>query len=244
MSLSKVYVSSEVFEPASLVKTRIERTPEKQPATISQEPTPPVDAKPPARETKTPQPPQPETAPAEPPPDPGVPAEEVERLIEEARQQGIAEGRQQAEYEYGSATAAMQLICSQLDELREVILKNSIGELRELVIAIAERIIRHSVTEQNQTIVSTVNEAIGKAVKSDEFLVFVHPDDYEIIEKRSEEMLSGITSLSNMSIKTDPRVERGGCRIESDKCTVDATIASQIDIVREELSRDEEPQEP
>ena len=243
MSLSKVYVSSEVFEPASLVKTRLEQIPEKKPVR-PQEPPPSADTQPPAVEVKGQHPPQPAPAAAEPPPDPGVPAEEVERLLEEARQQGIAEGRHQAEYEYGSAAAAMQLICGQLDELREVILKNSIGELRELVIAIAERIIRHSVTEQDQTIVSTVNEAIGKAVKSDEFLVFVHPDDYETIENRSGEMLSGINSLSNLSIKTDPSVERGGCRIESDKCTVDATIASQIDVVREELSRYEEPQQP
>ena len=41
--------------------------------------------------------------------------------------------------------------------------------------------------------------------------------------------------LINLVIKKDPGIERGGCKVESENCTVDATIASQFDIIRERV---------
>lgn len=176
-----------------------------------------------------------ETKAAPPPPPPGIPEAEVDRRVAEAFQKGIAEGLEQAENDFGAATAALTLICQQLDTLRETVIQNSVGEIQDLVITIAEKVIRHSVQEQNQTIVDTVEEAIQKAVKSEEFYIYVHPDDYAVIAAKADDMIAGINGLNNIVVKKDSSVDRGGCRLESENCTVDATISSQLNIIREHI---------
>lgn len=159
----------------------------------------------------------------------------VEKMVEEAFQRGVSEGLERAENDFGSALQALLALCRQLDTLRETILANSIGEMQDLAIAIADKIVRASVREQDSTIIETVEEAIHSAVRSDEFYVYVHPDDLAVVLDKSPEFIAGLNGLNNLVIKKDPGIERGGCKVESENCTVDATIASQFDIIRERV---------
>ncbi len=159
----------------------------------------------------------------------------VEKMVEESFQRGVSEGLQRAETDYGSALQALLALCRQLDNLRETILANSIGEMQDLAIAIAGKIVRSSVLEQDSTIIETVEEAIHSAVRSDEFYVYVHPDDLAVVLEKSPDFIAGLNGLNNLVIKKDASIERGGCKVESENCTVDATIASQFDIIRERV---------
>jgi flagellar assembly protein FliH len=213
---------------------KIKKQPEPEP---KPEPEPEPAPAPPPRPAKPPERPQPPKQPPPPAAPPGIPPEEVQKLVTEAREKGIQEGLQQAEQDFGSASQAMVLICQQLDTIRETILQNSIGEIQELVLTIAEKIIRHSVNDQHETILNTVQEAIHRAVKSDEFFIYVNPDDYEIVSSKSAEMVAGLSGLNNLVIKQDITIDRGGCRIDSDNCTVDATILSQLEIISGQLKQ-------
>ncbi len=197
-----------------------------------------------ASSTATPEPdqiPEPTPPAADPPPPPpepqGMPADQVDQLLAESYEKGIQAGLNQAEEDYGAATSSLLLVCQQLDTLRETILKNSVSEIQELVLAIAEKVIRHSVQDQHTTIMSTIEEAIQKAVKSDEFDIYVHPDDYQIVASKSEELVASLNGLHSVLVKKDSSLDRGGCRIESDNCIVDATIISQLDIIRDNLKQ-------
>lgn len=254
MSLSKVYKSLPAFEPVGIIREKLEKElflQDEAPSQRHQKPVSPESEKkkeeiqtdaqpqPSASEPSTPPPPEPEPEiEPEPPPPPGIPEEEVQRLVAEAREQGIEEGLQKAENDFGTATAAMLQICSQLDDLRNQILQNSVTEIRELVLAISEKIIRHSISEQQDTIYLTVDEAIKRAVKSDNFELYVNPGDYEILSEKAEDIIAGLSGLNNLIITKDPSIEAGGCRLESDKCTVDATILSQLDLIREALTEE------
>ena len=105
----------------------------------------------------------------------------------------------------------------------------------DFALLIAEKILRISLKEQEQTIVATVEEALQRDVKSDEFTIFIHPDDFESISTRSEDIIAGVSGLSHIVIKTDNTIERGGAKIESENCIIDATIISQLELIREEL---------
>lgn len=171
------------------------------------------------------------------PPAHQTPAEQVNynQLIEEARQQGIQEGLAQAALDFQTSTSALLNITEQLNHTRETILQNSIGEMQDLVLTIAEKIIRHSITAQDDTIVTTVEDAIRQAVKSDEFYICIHQDDYDVLNAKIPEILTKISGLENIFIKIDNNIDPGGCKVESDNCTVDATIASQLQILSDEI---------
>ncbi len=188
--------------------------------------------------------PEPEEVVPEPPPE--LPQPEIDlsqyieitaaqEQIEAAYKEGIETGIKQAEEDYGSAVKALSNICSQLDILQETIIRNSSDEFIDFSLAIAERILRFSLQEQDTTIEATVREALRQAVRSEEFTIYLHPDDMETIEAKSADIIAEVSGLDNIVLKNDSTIERGGARLESDNCTIDATIASQFETIREKF---------
>lgn len=200
-----------------------------------------IDAEPVSPVPENPVPPvQPDPVTKPPAPEPVSPIPlreqpEVQQLLEQAHQQGLQDGLAQAVQDFHTSTDALLNIAEQLNQTRETILQNSIGEMQDLVLTIAEKIIRHSITAQDDTIVTTVEEAIRQAVKSDEFYICIHQDDYDVINEKTPELISKISGLENIFIKIDNNIDPGGCMIESDNCTVDATVASQLQIISDEV---------
>ncbi len=210
--------------------------PEDVPATDNM---PPKDAGAPADEQASEVGEQP-VVPAEPPPDlEAIRAAAYdagrEQGLREGREEGRKQGRKDAEADFSTTLKSLQQVCEQLSSVRETILKNSRGELIELVFALAEKILRFSVREQDRTILATVEEALSQAVRSNEFIVYLHPDDLAVVREREPELITNLNGIDHLAIKSDSSVEQGGCRIESDTCTVDATIVSQLEIIHERL---------
>ncbi len=159
------------------------------------------------------------------------------KKIEEAYQKGLKSGKDKALQDLSDATNALLLTCQQLDTIRETIISNSSNELQDFALAIAERILRISVREQDSTIIATIEEALQRAVKSDEFTININPEDYQTVAENSAEIIAGLSGLNKIVIKKDKTIERGGAKIESDNCTIDATLAGQFEVIREEIKK-------
>ncbi len=174
-------------------------------------------------------------------PDPAkyVEISEMKKKLKEAYEAGLQSGVEKAEDDYGSATKSLLATCQQLDTVREVIITNSSREIQDFALTIAERIVRRSVRNDNSTIIATIDEALQRAVRSEEFYIYLNPGDYDIVVEKSHDLIAGLSGLSNIVIKKDATVEKGGTKIESDNCTIDATIASQFDVIQEELKMKE-----
>jgi flagellar assembly protein FliH len=261
MSLSKYYKDSSSFQPEALIKREEKISPGWQPLHPEEQlpfqslPHPaasdpkalPPENTPVETGIETQQTAQKETQPGTQPEAPQKKQEidlskyleisVAEKKIQEAYQRGIQTGKDKVEQDFGAATRALLSTCQQLDTIHETIINNSSEELQEIALSIAERILRISVREQDRTIVATIEEALQRAVKSDEFTVYVHPEDYKTVAENSAEIIAGLTGLNKIVIKKDITVERGGAKIESDNCTIDATIASQFDLIREEIKK-------
>jgi len=161
----------------------------------------------------------------------------AEKKIADAYQKGLQTGKDKTEQDFVEATKALLSSCQQLDTIRETIIGNSHEELQEFALSIAERILRLSIREQDSTIIATIEEALQRSVKSDEFTIYINPEDHDTVTNNSAEIIAGLTGLNKIVIKKDSTVERGGAKIESDNCTIDATIASQFDVIREEIKK-------
>ena len=171
--------------------------------------------------------------------DPGqyIEISEVEKKLDDAYEAGVQKGFEKSAADFESAGKSLLTICEQLETVRGTIIANSSREIQEFAIEVAERIVRHSLRNDNNTIIATIDEALQRAVKSDEFNVYINPDDYDKVAERSSDLIAGLSGLNNIVIKKDATVEKGGAKIESDNCTIDATIASQFDVIREELKK-------
>jgi len=251
MSLSKYYQSSNSFQPEELVK-RDAKTPSGWQSLPHTEQLPfQTESVPNAAAPKDSSQPTEEEQPsslADAPPvqqdidvnnylELAVAEQKIEEAYQKGTQKGIQNGVDKAEEDFGDATRALLSTCQQLDTIRETIIRNSSEELLEFSLKIAEKIVRSSVCEQDETIIATIEEALQRAIKSDEFTIHIHPDDHDIVARKSPEIIAGLTGLNNIIVKRDSTVERGGAKIESDKCTIDATIASQFEVIREEIKK-------
>ena len=167
-----------------------------------------------------------------------IPAIDLELLHKQAFAEGVLMGRSQADEDFGTSIKTLSATCEQLNHLHETILLNNTKEMHTLVLQIAEKIIRHSIEEQSDTILATIKDAIHLAVKSDEFQIRVNPQDLAVLKKKKKEIIDEISSLDNIIIKADSTVDRGGCLLESVNCTVDATITSQLQAIKEILPLD------
>lgn len=164
-----------------------------------------------------------------------VPAMDPELIREQAFGEGVLAGRRQADEDFGSCAQTLLSACEQLTHLHETILRNNLDEMHGLVMEISEKIIRHSLHAQSETILATIVDAIRLAVKSEEFQIWVNPDDLEVIKGKKKEIIDEISGLDNIVLKADRTVERGGCLLESANCTVDATISGQLQVIKEAL---------
>lgn len=185
--------------------------------------------------------PRPGVSPTQPPTAPVVDLSNyIERAAAEeqqkaAYQKGLEEGAKKTEQDFDSAAKSLLIASQQLDTIRETLITNSVGEIQEFIFAIADKIIRSSVVEQDGTIIATVEEALQRAVKSDEFYVYIHPEDYAVVTASANDLITGVSGLHNIVIKEDATIERGGAKIESENCTIDATISSQFEMIREAI---------
>lgn len=179
-----------------------------------------------------------------PPENAPAPAIDLKMIREQAFSEGVLEGRRQADEDFGSCAFTLRSACNQLTNLHETILRNNLQEMHNLVMIIAEKIIRHSLAEQSKTILATIEDAIRLAVKSEEFQIRISPEDLEILKQKKKEIIDEISGLDNIVLKTDSSIERGGCILESTNCTVDATIGSQLQVIREALDSSQESGSP
>ncbi len=160
---------------------------------------------------------------------------DVETTKQNAFLSGVEAGIKQAEEDFENSAQTLLGICRELDTLRETILRNSAGEIKELVLAISEKIIRYSVTQQDETIVATIKDAIHLAVKSDDFQIQINPEDLAAVKARKQEIIDTVSGLEHLILVADSTIERGGCKLESTCCTVDATLTGQIKVIHDSI---------
>ena len=151
-------------------------------------------------------------------------AADIERIHAEAHNQGY-----QAGYEEGIAAA--RNTAQQLDALMTGV-QQSIGSLDQQIaeqllataLEVAQQVMRQSLQIRPELILPVVREAITTLHPHPGHpLLFLHPDDAEIIRAQLGEQLAH----NNWRILEDSTLTRGGCRVEHGASEVDATLETR-----------------
>lgn len=156
------------------------------------------------------------------------PTVDIQALQEEAYAQGVNDTTSRLEAELLPAVEAFHQACQKIDNQRHALLDTCRGEIINTVIALSKKVIGDELLTKRDVIANTLEKALHQAIRSDEFIVTIHPDDLTIVEERKAELISEIRGLERLVLKTDINVSRGGCLLESNTCSIDATIESQL----------------
>ncbi|MDR3220673.1 MAG: flagellar assembly protein FliH [Candidatus Accumulibacter sp.] len=200
---------------------------------------PPENAAEPPQAAETPPPP-----PEEEPPEQvtvALPtAAEIERIHDEAREQGYAEGHSagsSAGYSAGYASGQSEGLDKARDvtaRLAEILesLEQAVGEIEQRVaeqllstaVEIASQVLRQSLRVKPELILPVVREAVDALqFGSGHPALLAHPDDAALIREHLGDQLAH----NNWRIIDDPTLTRGGCRVELGASEVDASMETR-----------------
>ncbi|MEI7035942.1 flagellar assembly protein FliH [Fulvimonas yonginensis] len=169
----------------------------------------------------------PTSAAAEPAAHPTV--SDLEALERQAREEGyaagLAQGLAEARAQGREQAARLASICEQaarpLDALDAVVEQ----ELAQLAVVIARRVIAHELAMQPERIVQAVRQAVAALPSATrELRVRLHPDDLALLRELE-------VTEAHWHLVADPALQRGGCRLESERSRLDASLETRLSAV-------------
>ncbi len=104
-----------------------------------------------------------------------------------------------------------------------------------LSIAIAEKILKHEVQLNDDTVITQIKDAIGKVLGVENVTVNINPQDEELLNLHKSEIINKFDALKELNIQSNEKIEQGGCKIESQLGNVDARLSTQLKIIEDAL---------
>lgn len=230
MSSSKVFKKDPHFTPTPLVRRNL--TPPKNETKPAVAEVPPPSHESVLHEVQ----PEPMEIPAIQDERETAPAINLEALRMEAYNQGMADLAAQLQMEVQQTVAAFAEGCRKIDHQRKTMLQQSQGDLINLIILLSKKILGQELATPRNIIAATLQSAMEQAIESEEYYVTLHPEDLSFAEAKVPELITSIRGLERIVFKTDDTMARGGCLLESAVCTVDASIETQLDSMKEFLA--------
>jgi flagellar assembly protein FliH len=147
-------------------------------------------------------------------------AAQIERIHEQAREEGYQEGKNLALTE----TQRLHSLVENLDRELQQFDQQVAEDLLTLSLDVARRMLGQALKIRPELVLTVVQEAIGCMPHFNQHAHLVlHPEDATLVRSHLGEQLSH----SGWKILEDGRIERGGCRVETAGSEIDATMPSR-----------------
>ncbi len=98
------------------------------------------------------------------------------------------------------------------------------NEITSLAIQMSKQLIRRELKADAGQVVGVVKEALTALPSSSQNIkLFLHPEDAELVKSALS-----LEDEARWEVVEDPVITRGGCRVETDVSTIDATIENRL----------------
>ncbi len=172
--------------------------------------------------------------------------EEIKNLKEEAIEAGHREGyeagykdgedkvREEMEAAIIEGSAKAEKTLQDAKEATRDYIQQAEQDVVKLVMAVVEKILPQHFIDAPQVVLPIVRDAILKVKDQKELKIHVAPQDYDMVLLARNE-LRGILTYGDASIDllSDQSMRPGDCLIETPNGTVDARLATQIELIRQ-----------
>jgi flagellar assembly protein FliH len=168
---------------------------------------------------------------------------ERDRLVDEARREGLALARKEAFEEASAKVAAESAAVVELlrraavavDEQRARLLAAGERDLLILALAVAEKIVKACVELGRPVAQENLRRALELTACRRDLRVLVHPDDRARLEAYLPALRRDFSDLQAIALDADSSVAPGGVVVRTREGSVDATIAAQLDQIERGL---------
>jgi flagellar assembly protein FliH len=165
-------------------------------------------------------------------------AAEAEAARLAAREEGLLQGRMEAEAQMASAIAALQQAAVDLAAERERVAAAAEAAAVELGLKIAEQALAGAIDVAPERVVDVVRGALRRLVDRERVTILVHPDDLDLVRAASERLVGELGGIEHCDVQAERRVARGGAIVRTVEGEVDATLATKLSRAREVLEEE------
>lgn len=156
--------------------------------------------------------------------------EEAGQIRDTAAQEGYKAGLEKASMDLQQFRGAINRFLQAEQEVFEYIAPDFL----EISIDIAKKIVKKEIEQDPQIILETILDVL-RTISKDEAKVNikVNPAQVRLTKENLPEMVSSLGLEAKVSVIADDTLELGDCIIQTNNGIVDATIETQLDIIKE-----------
>jgi flagellar assembly protein FliH len=125
----------------------------------------------------------------------------------------------------------------ELTMLRAQMIHQTERQMVQLALAVARRIVHREVSLDQDLLIAMARVALDRLGESAQVTIRLNPEEYEATGAARVAQLTA----ANVTVLPDARVQRGGCRVESNLGALDAGVDAQLQEIAYALLGDEEP---
>jgi flagellar assembly protein FliH len=156
-------------------------------------------------------------------------AAEAEREAElgAARDEGYAEGLAAGRAEVSAAAHALARGAAELDAARAEAAAEVEPRAAELALRIAEKVLAGELSARPELVLDVVRGALRRLTEPLPASLLVNPEDAELVRASITDFSS--EHGSELRVREDRRIERGGCVVQTRAGELDAQISAQLE---------------
>lgn len=156
--------------------------------------------------------------------------EEAGTIKENAAQEGYKAGLEKAQNDITEFKSAIVQFLKSKDDVLEYIAP----DILEISVDIARKIVKKEIEQDPQIVLETVLDVLKTLSKDEPKLKLkVNPLQVNLVKDAVPEMVSSIGLDAKINVFADATIEIGNCIIETSNGVVDATVDTQLEIIKE-----------
>ncbi|MEG2350307.1 MAG: FliH/SctL family protein [Hungatella sp.] len=133
--------------------------------------------------------------------------------------------------------AQVQECIAEMEEQKKRLLEQHLNDLRDIAVAIAEKVMRVSLQSSGDIIKRMIVSATEKLQKTQWVKIYISKYDADMMIEGDAQLLNSLSYLSdNIKIVTMDAEEQGTCIVELPKEIIDVSINTQMENIKDILS--------
>lgn len=159
----------------------------------------------------------------------------IEQAQLEGYQKGFAAGQQEGLQSYQAKMEEAHKLIELAQQDYKATVESSEDVLLDLGLKLAEKILHEKLEKEPESYLSIVKGAIADWKERSDLRLYVHTDSYELVLQQKEELTLLTGKDFDLMIMPQHDLPVGGCILETKHGRIDASIDSQLTVLREKL---------
>jgi flagellar assembly protein FliH len=154
-------------------------------------------------------------------------------LRENARQEGLREGREEALAALAPALEALAQAAEAVQASQHQRAERLEAHAVDLALFLAEKVIGGALAVEPDRVVEAVRGALRGIVERERITVLVHPEDLELVRDAMDGLRATLGGIEHTEVQAERRVSRGGAVVRTPDGDVDARVETKLQRARE-----------